>query len=167
MNDELDFNPDTEKYQNLHFGDDFDTMLLYALEDAKKYGLASLEEVLVKEEIQLDHHIQLLNNYLNRGEFGFDPINKALGFVRDSNFSYWLFIPSGEFVNADAIAVFLDREANDGHELVTDFTNDNYQIISHDPLILLSMYGSIHGFRKREYGAQHFLICDADADCWG
>ena len=167
MNDELDFNPDTGKYQNLHFGDDFDTMLLYAIEDAKKYGLASLEEILIKDESQLDYHILLLNKYITREEIGCDPINKALGFIRDSNFSYWLFVQSGEFCDADVIAVYLGREAKDGHESVTDFINDNYQIISRDPLIVLSMYGSIHGFRKREHGAEHFLICDADADDWG
>jgi hypothetical protein len=167
MNDQLDFNPDTEKYQNLHFEDDFDKILHYALEDAKKFKLASLDEVLITDEKEIDYYTILINDYLAIEETGYDPIDKALGFIRDSIFSYWLFVTANDVIEADVIAVYLDREASKGHKSVTDITNDNYQIISRDPLILRSMYGSIHGFRKKDHGAEHFLICDADAEDWG
>ena len=72
---------------------------------------------------------------------------------------YGYFSKKKDSRDPDLISVYLNKINNQLH--VDHITNDDYRIISREPLVVLSMYGAIFGFRKIYFGAAHFLICDA------
>lgn len=133
-----------------------------AILDGKIMNLASFHDLIQTDSVTLKCKTRLIG--IAEGDIQFLNL-KIIGVININPRDAWFFLePNNDmYEGADAInVVFEDPVSADDIPKITDVDQDNWHIISKEPLLLRSMYGSILGFKKKAEHVECHVINEGD-----
>lgn len=133
-------------------------------------GLDSFQSLLQMDSSLKDNAINLLHKAYDDFQH-YSP--HVIGVISESAYKRnctWVFFQPNDdiFEGADAVAVSLEKpELGNSDQANILIENDKWRIISKEPLLMLSMYSAIIGFKRTVEGVFCHAVDEGDADDWG